>query len=61
MELDEVFSSFGFWALGGGAAIATVMGFILSKKWEIAAMPLWQLIVIIAVEFVAAAFFVMKE
>jgi len=61
MELDEVTSSFGFWALGGGAAIATILGYIMSKRMEMVAMPLWQLVVIILVEFVAAAFFVMRE
>jgi len=61
MELDEVTSSFGFWALGGGAAIATILGYIMSKRMDMVAMPLWQLVVIILVEFVAAAFFVMRE
>jgi len=61
MELDEVTSSFGFWALGGGAAIATILGYIMSKRMDMIAMPLWQLVVIILVEFVAAAFFVMRE
>jgi len=61
MDLDEVTGSFGFWALGGGAAIATIMGYIWSKKMEWIPLPLWQLILIIVVEFAAAAFFVMRE
>jgi len=61
MELSEVTGSFGFWALGGGAAIATLLGFIASKRMDLIALPIWQLLLIIAVEFVAAAFFVMKE
>lgn len=61
MELDEVTSSFGFWILGGGAAMATILGYIWSKKMEWVPMPIWQLILIIIVEFIAAAFFVMKE
>ena len=61
MELDELMGSLGFWLLGGGAAIATILGYIMSKKMDMVMMPLWQLILIIVVEFVAAAFFVMRE
>ena len=39
MELDEVTSSAGFWLLGGGAATATIMGYIWSKKMEWIPLP----------------------
>ncbi len=61
-QLDmEIFESPGFWLLGGGAVIATVMGWIYSKRSLEMAMPFWQLIVLLLVELVAAAFFASRE
>lgn len=39
---------------------ATILGYIMAKKWGLAAMPLWQMGVIMIVEVVAAYFFAMK-
>jgi hypothetical protein len=61
MELSEVTNSPGFWLLGFGAATATILGYIASKKMDLMPLPLWQLILIIIVEFAAAAFFVARE
>jgi len=61
MDLDEVTGSPGFWLLGLGATAATVMGYVASKKMDMVSMPIWQLILIIGVEWVASAFFVMRE
>ena len=57
-QLDlEILEEPGFWILGGGAVIATIIGYIWSRKMEWIPLPLWQLILIIVVELVAAAFF----
>jgi len=50
----------GFWILGGMAVAATIVGYIMSKRMEWVALPLWQLIVIIVVEIIAAAIFTLK-
>jgi len=61
MELDEVAGSPGFWLLGGGGTAAVLLGYIFSKKSDLVAMPLWQIVVTILVIWAAAAFFVMRE
>jgi len=60
-QIDEVLGSPVFWLLGGGAVAATVLGYILGKKWGIDSFPLWQLGIIIIGELVAAAFFALRE
>jgi len=60
-QLDEIVDNPAFWLLGGGAVIATIFGYIISKRagWEV--LPLWQMGVIIIVELIAAAFFALRE
>ena len=60
-QIGEIFDNPAFWLLGGGAVIATVIGYIVSKKagWE--ALPLWQMGIIIIVELIAAAFFATRD
>ena len=50
-----------FWLLGGGAVIATIAGYIWSRKMDWIPLPWWQLIIIIVVELIAAAFFASRE
>jgi len=61
MDIEETLASPGFWLLGGGAVAATMIGYIWSKKQEWVALPLWQLIILIIVELLAAAFFAAQE
>jgi len=57
-QLDlEILEEPGFWILGGGAVVATVIGYILSRNMGWTPIPIWQLIVLIVAELVAAAFF----
>lgn len=61
-QLDmEIFENPAFWILGGGAVIATIGGWIFSKKSFELSLPFWQLIVILLVELVAAAFFASRD
>ena len=61
-QLDmEIFESPAFWLLGGGAVVATVIGWTFSKRSMELALPFWQLIILILVELVAAAFFASRE
>jgi len=57
-QLDmEVLEEPGFWILGGGAMMATIFGYIVSKNMGLPPWPLWQLIIILVIEVVAAAYF----
>ena len=56
-QLDlEVLEEPGFWILGGGAVAATVIGYIVSRNMEMS-LPLWQFLVLIVGEIIAAAIF----
>lgn len=55
--LEEALESPGFWILGVGGTITVLLGWIMSKKMEMASLPVWQLIVIILGVWVASAFF----
>ena len=61
VEFDEILAAPGFWLLGGGAVIATVLGYIASRKMDLMPLPLWQLAIIILAELIAAAYFATKE
>jgi len=57
----EVFATPAFLILVVLAISATVLGYIASKKMDMIPMPVWQLLVIIAVEIVASYFFAARE
>lgn len=61
MDIEEVLESPAFWILGIGGVGAEVLGYIWSRNqgWEI--MPFWQLIVMIIVTLLAAAYFSTRE
>ena len=61
MGLEEALDSPGFWLLGGGAATATFIGYIASKRMGLSALSWWELIVLIIVELIVAAFFATRE
>lgn len=54
--LEDALSSPGFYILGGGAVVATVIGWTMSRSFG-ASLPLWQLLVIVVVELIVAALF----
>ena len=57
----EVLTSAGFIILFLLAFSATALGYIWSKKSEWAVLPMWQLILIVIVEFIAAYFFASRS
>jgi len=59
-RLIEATETAGFWVLGLGGTAAVVLGWKVSKGVG-TAFPLWQLFIIIAVAWLAAAFFTTKE
>lgn len=61
MDLDEVLESPGFWLLGIGGLAAEIMGYTWSRNAGMDVMPFWQLIVMMIVTLLAAAFFATKE
>jgi len=54
---EETFASPGFWILAMLGWSATIIGWTMSKKMNIGALPLWQIIITLIVIFFAAAFF----
>ncbi len=58
--LEDIFSSPGFWILWGFGAAATLMGWKLSQGMG-DSFSIWTILIIIAVEGVAAAFFALRE
>lgn len=61
VDFEEIFQSPGFWLLGGGAVAATLLGNTISIKTAGFGFPIWQLIIVILGELVAAAFFATRE
>lgn len=57
VDLMEATESLGFWILGGAGTAMVLVGWILSKSWEMASMPIWQLLIMILGIWVASAFF----
>ncbi len=54
--LDDILESPAFWLLGGGAVLAEVIGFIVSKRVEdLPAFPVWQFLLLVAGTLVIAA------
>ena len=61
MELGELTESPGFWLLDVGGTAAIVLGYIMSKRMDLVAMPLWQVGAMVLVVWGAAAFFAMQN
>ena len=59
--LEEALEEPAFYILGVGGTIAVLLGYITSKKMDIAMLPIWQVIVIIIVILIASAFFSTRE
>lgn len=54
--IEETLENPAFYLLGGGALLAEVIGFIISKKsTSIPSFPLWQFILLIIGTLIAAA------
>jgi len=56
----EILTSIGFVLLAGFALVATIAGYIMGKRMGFPPFPIWQLLVIMAVEIVAAYIFVAR-
>jgi hypothetical protein len=61
MGLEDALETEGFWILGGVGTAMVILGWILSRKWDMASLPLWQMLILIAVIWVASAFFAGKD
>lgn len=59
--MEEALDSPGFWILGIGGITAEVLGYMMSKNAGWTVMPFWQLILMMVVTVVAAAFFATKD
>jgi sorbitol-specific phosphotransferase system component IIBC len=57
VDLEDIFTNPVFHLLGGGAVIATAIGYIMGKRMGFPPFPAWQLIILIIGEIAAAAFF----
>ena len=57
----DVFQSPGFVILLALAWGATILGYIFSVKSDLAALPIWQLLIIMLFEAAIAYFFAAKE
>ena len=48
-DFEEALESPGFWILAGLGLSAEVIGYIIAKRTGMAAFPIWQLIIVMAV------------
>jgi len=60
-DLGEVTEKIGFWMLGAGGTAAVVLGWIMSKRMGVMTMPVWQILAMIVVVWVASAFFAARD
>ncbi len=60
MGLEEALEVPGFWMLGGGAVLATVLGWRLSGSFGVS-VSWWQVLIFIVMELLAAAFFATRD
>jgi len=58
---EGVTDSPGFWILGAGGTAMVILGYIMSKRMELMAMPIWQVAIMVLVIWGAAAFFSMSR
>lgn len=61
MGLEEALEEPAFWLLGGGAVIAELIGWAISKKALGFAFPFWQLAFLLLGTIVAAAFISLRD
>lgn len=59
--LEEAMEKLGFWIMIGGGTAAILLGWIGSKKAGWMTLPLWQVIVMIIVVFIASVFFATRD
>lgn len=55
IDFEELLESPAFLILGGGALIAEILGWIISKRMGLGGFPVWQLLILMAGTLVAAA------
>jgi len=59
--IEDALEEPGFWILAGLGLSAELIGYIISKKSELGAFPLWQLIVVMVGTIFASAYFATKD
>jgi hypothetical protein len=57
MGIEDVTEKPGFWILGVAGTIMVLLGWILSKKQDWIALPLWQVVLMVIIVWVASVFF----
>jgi hypothetical protein len=61
MGLEDALETEGFWILGGVGTAMVILGWIMSKKMDMVSLPLWQMAIVIAVIWIASAFFAGRD
>jgi len=61
MDIGETFEKPAFWILGAGGSTAVILGWIMSRKWELETLPFWQVAVLILGILIASAVFANKD
>ena len=56
----EILTSPGFLILCGLAIGATLIGYVMGRKWDMPSFPVWQLILILVGEVVASYVFIAR-
>lgn len=58
MNVEDILANPVFWILGGGAVIAELIGYIISKRSEsLPTFPLWQFLILVIGTIIIAAVF----
>ncbi len=61
MDIEEMFTNPFTYLLGGGGAVAVVIGWIAARQMEMPLMPIWQMLLMVVVCFIAGAVFANRE
>ena len=62
MDIEDTLNNPGFWILAGGAVIAELIGFIISKKsTSLPAFPFWQFLILVFATIIIAALIAGRE
>jgi len=56
-DISEASEKVGFWILGGVGTACVLLGWMMSRQQDWIALPLWQVLVLIAVVWIASIIF----